>query len=100
MFKKNLEKVALPYLPCVNTFSKKAITQPKKFCFENPFGGDDDEGSCMILFKNNIQFKKKSNKVGLQEYRPLLTSSLKRFTCSKYVVFLSHVTSKHFFTKT
>ncbi len=59
MFKKNLEKVALPYLPCVNTFSKKAITQPKKFCFENPFGGDDDEGSCMVLLKNNIQFLKK-----------------------------------------
>jgi hypothetical protein len=39
MFKKNLEKAALPYLPCVSTFSKKAIAQPKYFCFENPFGG-------------------------------------------------------------
>jgi hypothetical protein len=68
MFKQNLEKVALPYLPCVSTFSIKAITQPKKFCLKILLGGD--EGSCMVLFKNNIQFFVKSNKVGLQEYRP------------------------------
>ncbi len=39
MFKKNLEKVALPYLLCASTFSKNAITPLKNFCFENPFGG-------------------------------------------------------------
>ncbi len=39
MLKKNLEKVALSYLPCVCIFSKKAITPPKKISFENSFFG-------------------------------------------------------------